>query len=248
MHALTFFHEQSRTDRDSFVTINFSNIQNGTEHNFDKELESESLGTAYDYGSVMHYGLTAFSVNGENTIDVIQPVPDPFNEQRFVGQRRGVSNADIRQIQLLYQCESGPRDLSIAEAVGNECTPECPCWENSIYQCESDDECQGWLVCAPNTEDIELRLEPYCVDFSPNCVSFFVSECIESDRVDTIRIFCPEACKVPGCNFAPGSVRPANTCQNPIITAFPSAAPTSSAFPTGNDSFTTSQTLILPLK
>ena len=230
MHALSFFHEQSRTDRDDFVTINFENIEPGYEHNFDVAIDSESLGTPYDYGSVMHYCRDAFSTNGENTLDVIPPVPDPFNEFYYVGQIRGVSNIDVKQLQLLYQCSSGPRDLSVAEATGNECTPECPCWENSFYPCEGDDECQGGLVCVPNSEDIQLRVEPYCIDRS-FCPSF-VAECFESSRVDIIRYFCPETCKVPGCGVDPGTTRPANTCQNPVVTAFPSAAPTSSASPT----------------
>lgn len=42
----------------------------GTEHNFRKYPRSlvDSLGTPYDYASVMHYGGTAFSKNGRPTI------------------------------------------------------------------------------------------------------------------------------------------------------------------------------------
>ena len=57
-HAIGFHHEQTRPDRDSYVTINYNNIQRGTEFNFQKYSTStiNSQGVAYDYSSIMHYG------------------------------------------------------------------------------------------------------------------------------------------------------------------------------------------------
>ena len=63
MHAAGFWHEQSRADRDDYITINWKNIQKGMEYNFLKyDLRKiDHLGAQYDTCSVMHYGAYAFA-------------------------------------------------------------------------------------------------------------------------------------------------------------------------------------------
>jgi len=67
LHALGFWHEQSRPDRDDYVTINLDNVDSGYENNFDKMTTTyvDSQEVQYDYSSVMHYGEYSFSNNGE---------------------------------------------------------------------------------------------------------------------------------------------------------------------------------------
>ncbi|KHN70807.1 Zinc metalloproteinase nas-13 [Toxocara canis] len=102
MHALGFFHEQARADRDSYVTVHWENIAPGLESQFQKQSLSviDHLGTQYDYDSIMHYETTAFSKNGRPTI---------LPKQRGVriGQRRGLSPTDIYKINTMYGCSAG---------------------------------------------------------------------------------------------------------------------------------------------
>ena len=87
-HAVGFWHEQSREDRDSFVTINWANIQAGTEHNFNQHIsDGEDVG-GYDYGSIMHYPRNAFGRSGAETIT-------PTDASAVIGQRTGLSPGDI---------------------------------------------------------------------------------------------------------------------------------------------------------
>ncbi|XP_034041913.1 high choriolytic enzyme 2 [Thalassophryne amazonica] len=58
MHALGFVHEQSRSDRDHYVTIVWKNIMTDHIHNFRKQV-TNNLNSPYDYSSVMHYGRRA---------------------------------------------------------------------------------------------------------------------------------------------------------------------------------------------
>jgi len=100
VHSLGFWHEQSRPDRDSFVKINWDNIKDGKEGNFKRAHHNEvdSMGSVYDYGSIMHYGKRYFSKEGAG--DTIEP----FVEGAAIGQRTALSAHDIWQIKALYKC------------------------------------------------------------------------------------------------------------------------------------------------
>ncbi|VDK49435.1 unnamed protein product [Cylicostephanus goldi] len=106
-HALGFYHEQGRYDRDSYVSIVSNNIQNGYLSQFTKQARStmEDYGVGYDYGSVMHYDQFSFSANGRNTIQTIDG-----NYQQTIGQRDGPSFMDVKRINLAY-CNSQSSNL-----------------------------------------------------------------------------------------------------------------------------------------
>ncbi len=68
-HAVGLNHEHQRTDRDTYVTINLSNVESGKASNFTmSSAATTSNYGAYDFDSIMHYNMTAFSSNGQPTI------------------------------------------------------------------------------------------------------------------------------------------------------------------------------------
>src|SRR5690606_22867143 len=95
-HAWGLWHEQSREDRDSYVTIHWENIQEGQEHNFNQHITDGDDVGSYDYGSIMHYGMYAFSKNGMHTIV-------PIQSGAVIGQRNSLSPGDIAAVHSIYR-------------------------------------------------------------------------------------------------------------------------------------------------
>ncbi|MGH9832528.1 MAG: M12 family metallopeptidase [Blastocatellia bacterium] len=109
-HVLGLRHEQSRKDRDNFVTINRDNIKDGAGHNFDL-LDSSLKYGPYDFDSVMHYGQCTFSKsdkcpndpvlpNGGITIKVMSPFAAQW--QTKIGQTTHLSYLDGVTMSFLY--------------------------------------------------------------------------------------------------------------------------------------------------
>jgi len=98
MHASGFHHEQSRTDRDTYVRIEFDNIQDGREGNFNSYSASQitAFGEPYDYQSVMHYGAYDFSKNGQKTIVRLD------GSDASLGNNDGFSQVDINKMNAMY--------------------------------------------------------------------------------------------------------------------------------------------------
>jgi hypothetical protein len=97
-HSVGLWHEQSREDRDSFVTIVWANIDPSMQFNFSQHIQDgDDLG-AYDYGSIMHYPRDAFSVNGQDTIVPKQALPAGV----VMGQRSALSAGDLAGVQIMY--------------------------------------------------------------------------------------------------------------------------------------------------
>ncbi|HSN44375.1 MAG TPA: Dot/Icm T4SS effector Zinc-dependent metalloprotease LegP [Propionibacteriaceae bacterium] len=93
-HTIGLWHEQSREDRDSFVTIHWDKITSGTEHNFNQHISDGDDVGAYDYGSIMHYPRNAFSKDGSDTITPLDPAAS-------IGQRTALSAGDIAAVNSL---------------------------------------------------------------------------------------------------------------------------------------------------
>ena len=98
-HTVGLWHEQSREDRDRFVTIHLENVQDGRGHNFNQHITDGDDVGLYDYGSIMHYSRDAFSKNGRDTI-----TPPAGVE---IGQRTGLSNGDIAAVDYMYGSDPG---------------------------------------------------------------------------------------------------------------------------------------------
>jgi len=176
MHALGFWHEQSRYDRDDYVTIVWENILDKKEHNFDKHSRywTTLLGQPYDYGSVMHYPAYAFSKNDKKTIV-------PKEDGVTIGQRDGMSELDVKGINKLYKCEGADcKTWKKCQSKGGKCQSKAATCEGRTITTGCDSEA-GCVCC----------ITVSCEDKSKFCANMAAKgKC----KKKSVKKKCPKSC------------------------------------------------------
>ncbi|XP_068678798.1 meprin A subunit alpha-like isoform X2 [Montipora foliosa] len=140
MHAIGFWHEQSRPDRNLYVEVLWENIQDGQAHNFNKydHQRIDTLAVPYDYDSIMHYGEDSFSKNGKPTIRSIQ------DASRSLGQKEGFTGLDVQEINSLYECNGNGISGWSAWSDFGPCRADCKKFRQRYCQSSNKDvDCPG---------------------------------------------------------------------------------------------------------
>ncbi|CAH1793618.1 unnamed protein product [Owenia fusiformis] len=106
LHVLGLGHEHIRPDRDTYIDVNYNNIQAGATVNFQKySWLGRVFDTNYDYCSIMHYNPYLFAIDYNiKTISPKQYTVPPCPGGGGIGQRVQPTDTDIYKVQRLYQC------------------------------------------------------------------------------------------------------------------------------------------------
>jgi astacin len=128
-HTVGLWHEQSRPDRNTYVSVNYGNLIKGSIGNFNQIYDNaQTFGTYFDYASIMEYPAFSFSRNGGPAIQSI-PAGIPLSNQT------GYSTADIDGIERLYgkaptsvTVTSNPPGLQVIVDGATMTTPQVYAW------------------------------------------------------------------------------------------------------------------------
>ncbi|XP_065064873.1 uncharacterized protein LOC135691056 isoform X2 [Rhopilema esculentum] len=158
-HAIGFYHEQTRMDRDKYIDVKWDNILEHKKVEFRKKKDSISLGHPYDFSSIMHYSWDAFSTNGNATITPLKPV----KQQPYAF----VSEIDAIQTNLLYKCSKKKVRRKRAFGDCDDKLPSCGSWarygycltslhvrENCEHSCKAP-QCLTNVKCIDEKEECE---------------------------------------------------------------------------------------------
>uniref|UniRef100_A0AAF5D367 Metalloendopeptidase n=1 Tax=Strongyloides stercoralis TaxID=6248 RepID=A0AAF5D367_STRER len=112
LHALGFFHEHQRSDREKYIEVNFDNIPEKYHSQFEmaRLFQKETYGIKYDYGSMLHYEREAG--HKEDTDSNITITTKNKHYLNSIGQRTDISFLDGKLIDRHYcskNCENEPK-------------------------------------------------------------------------------------------------------------------------------------------
>eukprot|EP00105_Crassostrea_gigas_P030469 XP_011452782.1 PREDICTED: zinc metalloproteinase nas-15 [Crassostrea gigas] len=105
-HAVGLVHEHQRPIRDQFIRINYGNVHPSLRQWFQKypQYRINNFNISYEFSSVMHYGITAFSVDGRSK--TIETQPQYRSQEPEIGRvySKELSFTDIATVNNMYHC------------------------------------------------------------------------------------------------------------------------------------------------
>jgi len=213
MHAVGFDHEQSRYDRDEYVTIFWDNICCGAASQFEKTSADEFQlhDQPYDPISVMHYDEYAFS-----TRYGVRKTIEAKDNTSPLGNEEGLTNIDIAKNNHLYDCSATDPDESDEESdegsdetttqepsTTEPSTTEGPSCEDEFGRwCERSARrlCNHRLHRAFMMENCAAACgecdNGWCHDSYPICGSLARQGWCNNGNADWMEFYCPESCGV----------------------------------------------------
>lgn len=101
LHAIGFEHEHNRSDRDDYLTINWSNIVDQWYYAFKKlRPEQNRLLSTFDFNSIMLYGSNSFV----KTWGQFSMTSKDGKQLPEVYDKKAMSASDAHRIRVLYTC------------------------------------------------------------------------------------------------------------------------------------------------
>jgi hypothetical protein len=128
-HVVGLYHEMTRPDRNTFITVNLANVIKGSLSNFNQFTDNYQDLTLFDYASVMEYIPFAFTRNGGVVVESIPPgIP--------LSSLTSYSAGDIDGVERLYGAAptsvtvtSNPPGLSVVVDGTAITTPQSFAWK-----------------------------------------------------------------------------------------------------------------------
>jgi hypothetical protein len=197
LHAIGLHHEQSRYDRDDYLTIHKDKLADpnafeGVNLVIMPETETSFYGIPYNYASVMQY--SAWDL-GNNRVGDIVMEPKDLSMLAVMGYSKTANETDFEKVRRLYECKGKypvvPPDNSPCEDEYKDCdinSDRCKTDRSTAVGCRKT--CGYCVWGGP----ITATPRPFCQDYRPDCgYPGWQTEACKTDEMWRERT-CPFSC------------------------------------------------------
>ncbi|CAD6192913.1 unnamed protein product [Caenorhabditis auriculariae] len=208
MHALGFEHEHQRPDRDSFIRVEYHNVQPGQLVNFNKLAASQvDFPDTYDYQSIMHYDSHAFGmIDTSRRIRLATMIPTKSGVELIDNLK--FSATDIAKLNRLGKCSTnGGAGVETKQKTSGTCrdfAKNCDHMKQKgmctmpFFRASMEKNCPSTCSLCPKKahDNLTNALESVltCQDApSVNC-SRFRPQCSVKQYEELMTRLCPETC------------------------------------------------------